>query len=834
MEKCGEVSKKDIYWLGIQCMLAIVIAILLSHTVLSQYFLIPKGETVIEVIDTATKNRSSGGTDVRIKNIKVDTKEIPFNEMRQNGNWIFKDDVLMIVNPQMQASLQYSVSYAEKLDIEFQKHEGSGIVLVKINGKKADTIDLYSTDWDEYHYQKKLGEVSISEHWELFLILVLSIVFMIISMVHVIDIVKERKAAKIFLKYMILIYVVIILGCQLYSESIKAVELFYLFLFGIIVSFRISKKVKKEDAIVVKYVSRISVISATAVLMYYIIERINGNVYSISILYAIGNIGIYLLIIIIIFMLFRRLWISVITAVSIAYIFALVNRFVLLFRGTPIVPGDFLIINTAKNVFKNYQYRFEWNMFFCLMLVLVWCGVVIYVLDVKKETKKEALNWTLPAVLLISLIIGSDFYKPRLDLWDLKSNLRTYGIGISLVSGIRAMNFPSPDEYSYDKIEAYADEYSIPSQEKNISPNVIAIMNESFSDLSIISDVLDSDTYMPYYNSLYDNTVKGYAAVSTIGGGTSNTEYEFLTGNSMAFVPGTVPYQQFIIKTAYSMPRILKERGYSTIAIHPYDKSGYSRMKVYPNLGFDDFLDIKSFNKAELVRDRYISDKDSYQKVIDVFEKNSNNQQPMFIFNVTMQNHSDYLTGYYGNDTVKVPEHQGEFLDAEEYLTLIKKSDEAFPILIDYFSKIESPTVIIMFGDHQPRIDDKFYEMLKGKMLNNFSLEETQQLYTVPFFIWANYDIEEQKDVFTSANYLSGMLFKIAGIQTVPYQNYLLQLQKEIPAMNINGYLSIDGQWHFYSEETRYSPYLQKYWEIQYNNMFAKKKCKQMFLDIKN
>ena len=48
----------------------------------------------------------------------------------------------MIVNPQMQASLQYSVSYAEKLDIEFQKHEGSGIVLVKINGKKADTIDL--------------------------------------------------------------------------------------------------------------------------------------------------------------------------------------------------------------------------------------------------------------------------------------------------------------------------------------------------------------------------------------------------------------------------------------------------------------------------------------------------------------------------------------------------------------------------------------------------------------------------------------------------------------------------------------------------------------------
>lgn len=104
----------------------------------------------------------------------------------------------------------------------------------------------------------------------------------------------------------------------------------------------------------------------------------------------------------------------------------------------------------------------------------------------------------------------------------------------------------------------------------------------------------------------------------------------------MAFLQGTVPYQQYITRNGtYSIVQILKERDYHTVAIHPYDKTGYSRYRVYPRLGFDEFLDVSDFEDAELIRDRYISDRDSYEKVIEEFEKIEETGKQAFIFNVT-------------------------------------------------------------------------------------------------------------------------------------------------------------------------------------------------------
>mgnify|MGYP007065048341 FL=1 len=47
--------------------------------------------------------------------------------------------------------------------------------------------------------------------------------------------------------------------------------------------------------------------------------------------------------------------------------------------------------------------------------------------------------------------------------------------------------------------------------------------------------------------------------------------------------------------------------------------------------------------------------------------------------------------------------------------------------------------------------------------------------------------------------------------------------------MNMVGYLEDDGQWHSYSEENQYKELLDKYWHLQHNNMFAKKKSKEWF-----
>ena len=47
--------------------------------------------------------------------------------------------------------------------------------------------------------------------------------------------------------------------------------------------------------------------------------------------------------------------------------------------------------------------------------------------------------------------------------------------------------------------------------------------------------------------------------------------FEFLTGNSMAFLPqGSIPYQQYITKELPALPAYLASLGYETVATHPY------------------------------------------------------------------------------------------------------------------------------------------------------------------------------------------------------------------------------------------------------------------------
>ena len=83
-----------------------------------------------------------------------------------------------------------------------------------------------------------------------------------------------------------------------------------------------------------------------------------------------------------------------------------------------------------------------------------------------------------------------------------------------------------------------------------------------------------------------------------------------------------------------------------------------------------------------------------------------------------------------------------EYTKAEQYLSLLKESDAALKYLIQYFQDVEEDVVIAFLGDHLPAIEEKFYKEIAGAKTS----EQLQlDLYTVPFFVWANYDIEEHR-----------------------------------------------------------------------------------------
>ena len=541
----------------------------------------------------------------------------------------------------------------------------------------------------------------------------------------------------------------------------------------------------------------------------------------------------------VLYSVFGRFTVALRVADVLFYIMGLANSAVRIFRGTPISALDLYNIKTAAAVSGRYRYPFEFYFFTATLLMLfVWflAGKATWRCE-RRAPRWIARGACLASVLAFGTVFSNTAYLNSIGIKDYlwNQNLAFYdnGLLLSLAYSTKYLNVEVPENYSAQAAQRVIDEADQPDPVAPAAqkPNIIAIMNESFADLAVVGEFETDVDYMPFIRSMagQPNTITGQLRVSTFGGGTCNTEFEFLTGNTLGFFPsGSVVYQQYIQRQTPSLATVLKGQGYTADAVHPFYGYCWSRDKVYPLLGFDHFYDISDFSGARMIGSyagNCVSDESDFDKLIELFEAKVPGQ-PMFLFNVTMQNHGGYAQLINAPDELVHMTKDGYTSKyADNYLSLIKATDTAFAQLIDYFSKVEEPTIILMFGDHEPNLPDGVYEALLGKSLDDLTLEETQKRFTVPFVLWANYDIETQGGDagLTSANYLSTLLMRTAGLETTPYMDYLAALSGDIPSINLNGYLGADGVEYGYDDRSPYTGLIEEYRTLQYNYLFDKK-----------
>ncbi len=548
--------------------------------------------------------------------------------------------------------------------------------------------------------------------------------------------------------------------------------------------------------------------------------------------YSLYNLVWYYIIIFLLYVLLRNTKLTILVANALIYLAGTVNYLVYLFRGNPIIPSDLLAWQTGMSVASNYQVSFSFG--FLIATLMMYAIFVIGSKLSSGHTRYSVLNRFLGIVaysvvftMVFLIFFHTDLIDSKIRVIDFfapKYTYCAYGTAFGFVANMEAMETEPPEGYSASSVDetlAGVKSYREVNEAANQKPNIIVIMNEAFSDLSMIGDYHTSRSYFPFISTLDENTTKGTMFSSVFGGATSDTEYEFLTGNSMAVMPqNSVPYQQFITETTDSLATTLKAQGYYNIAIHPYEPSGYKRDLVYPLLGFDEFLSKKDFENPELVRS-FISDRESYRKIIEQYENKGD--KPLFIFNVTMQNHGGYSGEqiFSEDETVRLTENPG-YPKVEQYLSLLRESDHAYEQLVDYFVEQEEPTIILMFGDHQPIVYADFHNQIESLAQNDVT-KINQQRYMVPFILWANYDISEDDVDKISANYLSSYLLKTAGLSGTVYNDYLLQLYQEIPVINAHFYITKDNKCYPFSEVTPYTELIQQYKSIGYNDALDKK-----------
>lgn len=552
------------------------------------------------------------------------------------------------------------------------------------------------------------------------------------------------------------------------------------------------------------------------------------------------NIAFYYWLFLFVFFIAGRTSISMAICVSAIAIIGVGNYFVVMFRSNPIVPWDIYSFETAMSVADNYVFSVDWALaehiaMFILMLIV---GVRTNI-RLNKKILRPILTvaMCIPAYFYISYL-WQDNLERNTGLNDTLFNAKYMhskdGFFVSFILDIHFLQIEEPKNYSDEYALSLLNEQKVEKVETPEElPDIIAIMDETFSDPAVLGEFETNKDYMPFVHSILRgevaNTISGYADVSVLGGNTANSEFEFLTGNSMAFFPnGSVPYLQYIRDGISTIVPQLEEYGYTTYGTHPYRAKGWNREFIYDLMGFDYRYFQGSFPFEDKLRN-YVSDEADFKSIL---EWRNNTEGPFFMFNVTMQNHSNYGGDFDNFDPQIVAKFKNTYSNKylNKYLSLMYETDQDVASLLSELSQSDRKTIVVFWGDHQPNdyVVRPIYKEY-GLDFDNQTYEQQQQRQKTPFFIWANYDIQEQTNVEISLNYLNILLFETAGLQLDEYQTFRKNLwQGQIPMMNAVGYRNDNGDLVEYDDAPEeIQNLLNEYQNIQYYRMereYSKKK----------
>ena len=552
------------------------------------------------------------------------------------------------------------------------------------------------------------------------------------------------------------------------------------------------------------------------------------------------NIAFYYWLFLFVFFIAGRTSISMAICVSAIAAIGVGNYFVVMFRSNPIVPWDIYSFETAMSVADNYVFSVDWALaehiaMFILMLIV---GVRTNI-RLNKKILRPILTvaMCIPAYFYISYL-WQDNLERNTGLNDTLFNAKYMhskdGFFVSFILDIHFLQIEEPKNYSDEYALSLLNEQEVEKVETPEElPDIIAIMDETFSDPAVLGEFETNKDYMPFVHSILRgevaNTISGYADVSVLGGNTANSEFEFLTGNSMAFFPnGSVPYLQYIRDGISTIVPQLEEYGYTTYGTHPYRAKGWNREFIYDLMGFDYRYFQGSFPFEDKLRN-YVSDEADFKSIL---EWRNNTEGPFFMFNVTMQNHSNYGGDFDNFDPQIVAKFKNTSSNKylNKYLSLMYETDQDVASLLSELSQSDRKTIVVFWGDHQPNdyVVRPIYKEY-GLDFDNQTYEQQQQRQKTPFFIWANYDIQEQTNVEISLNYLNILLFETAGLQLDEYQTFRKNLwQGQIPMMNAVGYRNDDGDLVEYDDAPEeIQNLLNEYQNIQYYRMereYSKKK----------
>ena len=497
-------------------------------------------------------------------------------------------------------------------------------------------------------------------------------------------------------------------------------------------------------------------------------------------------------------------------------------------RQDPLIPSDLSVITEVGSILSSYDEKYMELAIAAVFAIVVICAAAFIFfkksdsLTGKKRIAGSAACFILFAGLLNTVYANSALYGSfgvEGNIYFKVNQYMSKGFLYSFLYDVNNLNVEKPGGYDRTEfVKASSDTQESENGDDSVLPNIIMVMSEAFSDVSN-SDFLSFDGFddpLEFYNDFIsgDDVVSGHIVVPNFGGGTSDTEFDVLTGCSTKYIESTQVSYNFVRSPIESLPRMLEKAGYDTLAIHPGYGWFYNRTNVYENMGFDDFLYLENdFDPETQNKGGYISDEVTAASIIENYEKHvESSDDPLFEFCVTIQNHGPYEEKYGDletNFTTDIYLTDEEKAIYSGYFEGIDDADAQIETLIDYFEDRDEPVALVFFGDHLPGFSNglTYFSQFRPDIDINGNPYQRLKVYETPYFIWVN-DVAMEQTNFAenlesidlppnnlmSSFYLGTTVLELFDLDWVSdFYQFLNELRVKVPVAWVDLYLMPDG-----------------------------------------
>lgn len=482
-------------------------------------------------------------------------------------------------------------------------------------------------------------------------------------------------------------------------------------------------------------------------------------------------------------------------------ILAIINNVLVDLRGTPFTGNDLKLIDSAFKVVDSYLSKGQIKGIILAISIIIILLILIFIFAPKSKYK---INYLISLSMIMIIIIISKFTTILAlnnsiisnNFWDISATYDENGFIYCFSTTLVNNGIKEPSSYSESELESivysltdtlYAnnlttvnESLSSYTQDDN-HPNIIMVQLESFFDPKLIKGVEYSIDPISNFRTLQENYSTGTFSVSTIGGGTANTEFEVLTGlNLDFFAAGEYPYNNVLLNnTSESICYELKELNYSTHSIHNNEGTFYNRNKVFSNLGFDTYTPAEYMLINERTPIGWAKDQVLIQSILDCLNSTENKD---FIYTISVQGHGSYPNeelDYDKHVTITNIENTEIKIPLEYYVNQVYEMDIFVSDLIKAVNEIDEDTIIVFYGDHLPN-----FNLSKEDLYNN-------NLYETEYVIWNNFNLEKSNLDVEAYQLTSRILSDIGvdnGLINKLHQSYLFEDQ-DSPYKDYDTYL---------------------------------------------